>query len=88
MEQSLKILHKLLDNFIIPKFEEIYDYKITPRGHRTDAVTIEFWMDGTEQELEEEIVDECKNLLKYYGLSNIYIWYKFTTGGENYYEYT
>ena len=44
-------------------------------------------MDGTEQELEEEIVDEFHNLQKYYGLSNLRVKFKFTTDGENFYEY-
>ena len=30
MEQTLKIVHKLLDNFVVPKFEDIADYTLIP----------------------------------------------------------
>ena len=88
MEQTLKILRKLLDNFIVPKFEDISYYKLKERTDiGSNRVVIEFWMDGTEQEVEEEIVEESYNLLKYYGLPNLRINFKFTTDGENFYEY-
>ena len=45
-------------------------------------------MSGTEQEVEEEIVEECYNLLKYYGLPNLRLTLKFTTEGEDFYEYS
>ncbi len=88
MEQELKIVRKLLDNFIMPKFEDISDYKLKHRINiGGNNIVIEFWMDGSEQEVEEEIVEECYNLLKYYGLPNLRINFKFTTDGENFYEY-
>ena len=88
MEQELKIVRKLLDNFITPKFEDISDYKLKHRINiGGNNIVIEFWMDGSEQEVEEEIVEECYNLLKYYGLPNLRINFKFTTDGENFYEY-
>ena len=88
MEQELKIVRKLLDNFIIPKFEDIAEYKLKHRINiEGNYIVIEFWMDGSEQEVEEEIVTECYNLLKYYGLPNLRINFKFTTDGNNFYEY-
>jgi hypothetical protein len=88
MEQTLKIVRKLLDNFIIPKFEDIVEYDLK---HQKDIngnkVKIDFIMDGTEEEIEEEIVDECYNLLKYYGLPNLKLSFSFTTDGENFYVY-
>jgi hypothetical protein len=90
MEQKhiLKILRKLLDNFIVPKFEDIYEYDLIPQiDIDGDKFIIEFWMDGTEQEVEEAIVDECHNLLKYYGEPNLSIKFKFTTNGVDFYEY-
>ena len=88
MEQTLKILRKLLDNFIVQKFEDISYYKLKERTDiGSNRVVIEFWMDGTEQEVEEEIVEESYNLLKYYGLPNLRINFKFTTDGNNFYEY-
>lgn len=88
MEQTFKILRKLLDNFIVPKFEDIYEYELKHRVDiNGDIVRIEFWMDGTEQEVEEEIVEECHNLLKYYGVPNLWLSIGFTTDGENFYNY-
>ena len=88
MEQELKIVRKLLDNFIIPKFEDIAEYKLKHRINiGGNNIVIEFWMDGSEQEVEEEIVEESYNLLKYYGLPNLRINFKFTTDGNNFYEY-
>lgn len=86
MEQTFKIMRKLLDNFILPKFGEIMSYDFIETDN-DEKLIIEFWMDGTEQELEEEIVDEFHNLQKYYGLSNLRVKFKFTTDGENFYEY-
>jgi len=88
MEQELKIVHKLLDNFIIPKFEDIVEYELKHRKDiNGDKVQIEFFMDGTEQDIEEEIVEECYNLLKYYDLPNLRLNLRFTTDGENFYDY-
>lgn len=88
MEQTLKIVRKLLDNFIVPKFEDIAEYDLK---HQKDIngnkVKIDFIMDGTEEEIEEEIVDECYNLLKYYDLPNLKLSFTFTTDGENFYVY-
>ena len=88
MEQELKIVRKLLDNFIIPKFEDIVEYELKHRiDVNGDKIKIEFLMDGTEQKIEEEIVEECYNLLKYYDLPNLRLTFTFTTDGENFYEY-
>lgn len=88
MEQTLKIVRKLLDNFIIPKFEDIAEYDLKHRKDiYGDKVQIEFLMDGTEQEIEEQIVNECYNLLKYYDLPNLRLNFRFTTDGENFYDY-
>ena len=88
MEQTLKILKKLLDNFIIPKFEDIVEYGLKhQKDINGDKVKIDFIMDGTEEEIEEEIVYECYNLLKYYDLPNLKLSITFTTDGENFYVY-
>jgi hypothetical protein len=88
MEQTLKILRKLLDNFILPKFEDIFEYELKHRKDIDgDIVQIEFLMDGTEQDIEEEIVEQCYNLLKYCDLPNLRLNLRFTTDGENFYDY-
>ena len=62
MEQTLKIVRKLLDNFVIPKFEDVVEYELKHRKDiNGDKVQIEFLMDGTEQDIEEEIVDRIEN---------------------------
>lgn len=85
MENLNKILKKLLDNFILPKFEDIIEYKLLSNDN--NIFDILFLMDGTEEEIEKEIVSECQNILKYYGIPNTRILYRFTVDGEKYYDY-
>ena len=46
-----------------------------------------FWMDGTDGEIEQDIVSECQNVLRYYDLPDIKIRYRFTVYGESFYDY-
>lgn len=84
MDSRLKMVGKLLDRYIVSKYEDIGEYTL-----RYDEGNIEivFWMDGTEQELEEEIVDECWVILKIVKPPKHHFIYKFTTEGENFYTY-
>lgn len=86
MELTLKAVNKLLDNFILPKHEDIMEYEIKPRFD-DNIIEIIFWMDGSEQEIEESIVEDTKNILEYLGSSAYKFIYRFTTGGENFYSY-
>ena len=86
MEQTINTLTKLLDNFILPKFEEIMEYKLIP-SHNGSYLRVEFWMDGTEPDIEEEIVDTIEGFLKYFNLGDARFEYGFTTGGEHFYDY-
>jgi hypothetical protein len=45
-------------------------------------------MDGTEQEMEEEIVSECDSVLSIVGPTDYRFIYKFTTNGINFYIYS
>jgi hypothetical protein len=85
MESTLKILNKLIEKFVLPQYDDIYEYHITP--HLFNFIEITFWMDGTDQEIEEEIVDECLNLLSF--IPREYkVTFRFTTEGDNFYEYS
>jgi hypothetical protein len=85
MESTLKILNKLIEKFVLPQYDDIYEYHIT--RHLDNIIEITFWMDGTDQEIEEEIVDECLNLLSF--IPREYkVTFRFTTEGEDFYEYS
>jgi hypothetical protein len=86
MESTLKILNKLIEKFILPQYDDIYEYHITPRLDN-NIIEITFWMDGTDQEIEEEIVDECLSVLSF--IPREYkVTFRFTTEGDNFYEYS
>lgn len=86
MEATLKILTKLIEKFILPQYDDIYEYHITPRLDN-QIIEITFWMDGTDQEIEEEIVEECLSVLSFIP-TKYKVTFKFTTKGDNFYEYS
>jgi len=85
MKNLNKVLEKMLDNFITPKFEDIikYDLSLTDEN----VFDILFWMDGTDEEIEIDIMTECEKILKYFGSPNIKMSCRFTVDGESYYYY-
>jgi hypothetical protein len=85
MDSRLKMVGKLLDRYIISKYDDIMEY--TLRYDEDGNIEIVFWMDGTEQEVEEEIVDECYIVLTIVKPKNNYFIFKFTTEGEHFYTY-
>jgi ferredoxin-fold anticodon binding domain-containing protein len=85
MDSTLKAIRKLIDNLILPQYEDIYEYQVIPDNF---IIEIVFWMDGTDQEIEEEIVDECKSVLSMIGSKLHRFKFKFTTEGEHFYEYS
>ena len=85
MDSRLKMVDKLLDRYIVPKYEDIGEYTLR---YDDGDIEITFWMDGTEQELEEDIVDACNIILKIVRPKNNHFIYKFTTEGEHFYTYT
>lgn len=85
MEKTIKTISKLLDKLLLPQYDDIVEYQIIPND---DKIEIIFWMDGTDQEIEEEIVDECRSVLRMIGsIPNKFI-FRFTTEGDNYYIYS
>ena len=85
MKNIDNVLEKILSNFILPKFEDIMNYEVSQ--HDDNVLDVLFWMDGTDEEIEQDIVSECQNVLRYYDLPDIKIRYRFTVDGENYYDY-
>ena len=85
METTLKAVDKLIDKFILPMDEDIMEYQITSYDN---IIEITFWMAGTEEEVEEQIVDECHSVLQMLGPTDYRFLFRFTTEGENFYTYS
>ena len=51
-------------------------------------IEITFWMDGTDQETEEEIVEECRSVLNILGSIPYNFIFRITTEGEHFYIYS
>ena len=85
MEKTIKTISKLLDKLLLPEYDDIVEYHITSYD---EFIEITFWMDGTDQEIEEEIVDECRSILRMIGPTQYRFLFKFTTEGDNYYTYS
>ena len=85
MSGRLKMVGKLLDKYVLPKYDDIMEYHITSYD---DTIEITFWMAGTESEVEEEIVDECWTVLSTLGSIPYRFLFRFTTEGDDFYEYS
>jgi hypothetical protein len=85
METTLKAVDKLIDKFILPMDDDIMEYQITSYD---DIIEITFWMAGTESEVEEAIVEECWSVLQMLGPTDYRFLFRFTTEGDNFYEYS
>jgi hypothetical protein len=85
METTLKAVDKLIDKFILPMDEDIMEYQITSYDN---IIEITFWMAGTESEVEEAIVEECWSVLQMLGPTDYRFLFRFTTEGDNFYEYS
>ena len=83
MNTIIKTIIRLIDKFILPKYDDIMEYHITPNDKNIEII---FWMDGTDQETEEEIVSESYTVLILMSSEHHFI-FKFTTEGENFYTY-
>ena len=67
-----KMLQKFLDHFILPKYEDILSYEIgllEYKFHDKFIFDIRFFMDGTEQSVEDEISDDISHGLKVLGIN-------------------
>ncbi len=85
MESTLKLVDKLIDKYILPMDDDIMEYQITSYD---DIIEITFWMAGTESEVEEAIVEECWSVLSILGSIPYRFLFRFTTEGDNFYEYS
>ena len=75
----------MLDNFILPEYDDIISYDLSFGDD--EYLDILFWMDGTDEELEIDIMNSCQNILRYYSLSDVKVRYRFTVDGDNFYSY-
>lgn len=78
----IKQFSKYIDRIILPKYPEIIDYEIEVRNNDiTDNILVNFifYMDGSEYDIEEEIVEKCSDMMKVFGLSNINYGFSFET---------
>lgn len=78
----IKQFSKYIDRIILPKYPEIIDYEIEVRNNDiTDNILVNFifYMDGSEYDIEEEIVEKCSDMMNVFGLSNIYYRFSFET---------
>jgi len=85
MNRTIKAISKLIDKLILPKYEDIAEYHII---FNYGVIEITFWMDGTDQETEEEIVNECWSVLSLLGSDDYHFIFKFTTDGDDFYTYS
>ena len=85
MDSTSKAIRKLIDNLILPQYEDIDEYHIILDDN---IIEITFWMDGTDQETEEEIAEECRSVLSMLGSDEYHLIIKFTTEGEHFYIYS
>jgi broad specificity phosphatase PhoE len=83
LDSCKETVKRLLDKFILPKYDDIMEYHITPNDNKIEII---FWMDGTDQETEEEIVSETYTVLSLMS-SEYHFIFKFTTEGEHFYTY-
>ena len=78
----IKQFSKYIDRIILPKYPEIIDYEIEIRNNDiTDNILVNFifYMDGSEYDIEEEIVEKCSDMMNVFGLSNINYGFSFET---------
>lgn len=78
----IKQFSKYIDRIILPKYPEIIDYEIEVSNyHITDYISVNFifYMDGSEYDIEEEIVEKCSDMMNVFGLSNINYGFSFET---------
>ena len=69
--QILEITRKYLDNIILPKFPEIENYILDTLNlnEKFAHFTLEFILDGTEYELEEQITESVLEMQDYLSLN-------------------
>ena len=85
MEAILKIVDNLINKLVVPTDDDIMEYHITSYDN---IIEITFWMAGTEEEVEEQIVDECYSVLQMLGPKDYRFLFRFTTDGKDFYTYT
>lgn len=70
-QQILEMVRKYLDNIILPKFPDIESYNLVTLNSYDNFTLFDlnFVLDGTEYETEEEIADSVSEMRDYLSLS-------------------
>lgn len=72
----IKQFSKYIDRIILPKYPEIIKYDIEVNKFLVNFI---FYMDGTEYDIEEQIVEKCLDMMDIFGVSNINYGFSFET---------
>ena len=94
IEQQIKSFEKYIDAIIVPEYPEIERFEVRLSGRRewsfvkkewNYVVEILFFVDGTEQEFEDDLRDELYNMKKVFTIGeNITIHFTVIVEGDMY----
>jgi hypothetical protein len=72
---------KYIRKIILPKYEDIMDFEIIIKDDFGDKLFVDFIfrMDGTEYEIEQEIIEGVHNMIDLFGMEKINYGFKFYT---------
>jgi len=72
---------KYIRKIILPKYEDIIDFEIIIKDDFGDKLFVDFifQMDGTEYEIEQEIIEDFHTMIDLFGMDKINYGFKFDT---------
>jgi hypothetical protein len=72
---------KYIIKIILPKYEDIIDFEIIIKDDFGDKLFVDFilQMDGTEYEIEQEIIEDFHTMIDLFGMDKINYGFKFDT---------
>jgi hypothetical protein len=79
--QLVNQFSKYIRKIILPKYEDIMDFEIIIKDGFGDKLFVDFIfeMDGTEYEIEQEIIEDTRNMIDLFGMDKIKYGFKFDT---------
>jgi hypothetical protein len=79
--QLVSQFSKYIRKVILPKYEDIMDFEIIIKDDFGDKLFVDFIfeMDGTEYEIEQEIIEDTHNMIDLFGMDKINYGFKFDT---------
>lgn len=81
-ETIKKVFSRYIGKIILPKYPEIVNFDInTNNNHVNNKLFVDFifYTDGTEYDIEQEIVEKCLDMMEVFGISNINYGFSFET---------